>query len=580
MWSGITLRGTFDNVLASVRDGIAEWVTDGSFDRKRAPSISSAGWIIFCPTTKSYLRGAFYEVSPDASAYRGELLGLTALHLLALAMKLHYNIDSKMGKIHCDNERALGRASFYRRRIPPGSKHGDILRLLRNIKNVLGHAFTYHHIYGHADRTKRWDRLTLIEKLNCLCDGWAKGARYEGTTAPRDATTQVLPRERSAVFINGVKQTSDLADVARFELGLIKARRFYVEELGWHDDAFDRVDWLSLDFTLSKKSKMYQIWLAKQASSFCGTRLMTSQIFNNSDTCCPNCLRPDERSTHLNLCLCPERTRQFKESVADLQRWLDMNHTHPDIAFWVPRYLLGRNRIQFQALPVYAPPYLRLQLTRQMQRLAEEQDSIGWIHFLEGKISKQFYHIQQAYLAGSPSPHNGRDWVKSFISALLNISHTQWLFRNITLHDKRQGFLATMRKKELIADIEKLHHTPIDDIPPESRFLLDCELDELKAADNDHQEHWINAILAARKAGLRLRRLNIRLHLQSRRRRRLRSHPPPPPSFERVTTQQPVSHTVFADLLEIPPRTRPSEASIEIQFASNKRRKRRRKNPD
>jgi hypothetical protein len=77
-----------------------------------------------------------------------------------------------------------------------------------------------------------------------------------------------------------------------------------------------------------------------------------------------------------------------------------------------------------------------MQLSGQMQRLAEEQDSIGWTHFLEGKISKQFYHIQQAYLAGSPSPLNGRDWVKSFISELLTISHTQWLFRNITLHDK------------------------------------------------------------------------------------------------------------------------------------------------
>jgi hypothetical protein len=38
--------------------------------------------------------------------------------------------------------------------------------------------------------------------------------------------------------------------------------------------------------------------------------------------------------------------------------------------------------------------------------VAEEQDSIGWTHFLEGKISKQFYHIQQAYLAGSQSPMN------------------------------------------------------------------------------------------------------------------------------------------------------------------------------
>jgi hypothetical protein len=124
--------------------------------------------------------------------------------------------------------------------------------------------------------------MTLVKQLNCLCDTWAKakGARHEGTVSPRDASSQVLTREQAAVFIHGVKQTGDLAEVARFELGLIEARRFYIEELGWYDDAFDRVDWLSLDFALSKKSKMYQVWLAKQASSFCGTGtgLMTSRV--------------------------------------------------------------------------------------------------------------------------------------------------------------------------------------------------------------------------------------------------------------------------------------------------------------
>jgi hypothetical protein len=125
-------------------------------------------------------------------------------------------------------------------------------------------------------------------------------------------------------------------------------------------------------------------------------------------------------------------------------------------------------------------------------------------------------------------------------------------------HDKCQGFLAATRKKELLAEIEKLHNTPIDDIPPESKFLLDCDLDELRAADNDHQEQWIDAILAARKAGLHLRRLNVRLHRQSRcGRHRLRSPPPPPTSFEQVTTQQSVSYAAFANLLETPPRTRP-----------------------
>ena len=63
---------------------------------------------------------------------------------------------------------------------------------------------------------------------------------------------------------------------------------------------------------------------------------MTSRMFDNSDSCCPSCLLPDERASHLNLCLCPERTRQFKESVTQLQQWLDKRHTHPDIAIWSP----------------------------------------------------------------------------------------------------------------------------------------------------------------------------------------------------------------------------------------------------
>jgi hypothetical protein len=69
-----------------------------------------------------------------------------------------------------------------------------------------------------------------------------------------------------------------------------------------------------------------------------------------------------------------------------------------------------------------------------------------------------------------PSPLNGRDWVKAFIFELLTISHTQWLFSYITPHDKHQGFLEVTRKKELIAEIEELHNTPIDDISAERKF--------------------------------------------------------------------------------------------------------------
>lgn len=100
--------------------------------------------------------------------------------------------------------------------------------------------------------------------------------------------------------------------------------------------------------------------------------------------------------------------------------------------------------------------------------------------------------------------------VKVFITELLNISHTQSLFCNITLHDKCQGILASTKQRELIAVIKKLHATPIEAIPPESRLLLSCDLNELKLVDDDYQEQWIEAFVIAQNAGLHLWCLSTR----------------------------------------------------------------------
>ena len=57
------------------------------------------------------LRGNFYEVSSSASSYRGELLGLAALHYLLGYLQEYYKIGEVRGKICCDNVSALGKAS-------------------------------------------------------------------------------------------------------------------------------------------------------------------------------------------------------------------------------------------------------------------------------------------------------------------------------------------------------------------------------------------------------------------------------------------------------------------------------------
>ena len=51
--------------------------------------------VLCCTNAEKILRVSFFERSRCASSYRGELLGLVALHLLLLAMCQFYEISSR-----------------------------------------------------------------------------------------------------------------------------------------------------------------------------------------------------------------------------------------------------------------------------------------------------------------------------------------------------------------------------------------------------------------------------------------------------------------------------------------------------
>ena len=578
MWEYFEVVGNFSAIISAIQDGSALWCTDGSFDRSIMPNISSSGWIIFDPATKSHIKGSFYEISPFAGSYRGELLGLTALHLVAFAIQILFGQPSSPCTICCDNERALAKASLFRRRIPPASKHGDLLRLLRNLSYGLGNFFSYKHIYGHADRNRLWIHLTLLEKLNCICDKLAERSRLKSGDTTRDISLQKLPRETAALFINRVKQTGDISDELRFQLSWVEAKQFYVSELDWSPDQFDCVDWSSLRLFQQKKDTMLTLWLSKQASKFCGTRLQVSRMTPSEDDRCPNCLRPEERASHLNLCPHPDRTRQFMESVDELEKWMHNDHTHPELAFWIPRYLRARTRSSFENLAHLVPRASYITMSSNMKAVARAQDKIGWIHFLEGKITGHIKSMQRLHLMQSSSRLNSDDWIKKFIAHLIRISHTQWIFRNLTLHDKQHGHLALLKREELAQEITRLQALDPSDVPPESRFLLDFDISDLAEGDINRQELWISAMRAARIAGVR--KQNRKKRWQSSTRRVRRRHDPPTRAFRPSNDDTTLQFDLFGDILPSPSRRRPNEASYFLLEPSNKRRRRRRRLSD
>jgi hypothetical protein len=211
--------------------------------------------------------------------------------------------------------------------------------------------------------------------------------------------------------------------------------------------------------------------------------------------------------------LCPDkdRTRLLIENVDELSKWLDTDsRTDPELAYWIPKYILMKGD----------KPLLTLgYMCSKLKALAESQDQIGWKNFTEGHISTHFYKIQTFYLMMSSSFLNGTDWTKQFITKILQIMHSQWIYRNILLHDKRQGYLHNKRSAELMKEMEALSDLAPEDIPEASRFLLKINFTELSKCHVETQKYWtlvVNATLAAqnheRARGARAKRVRGRIN--------------------------------------------------------------------
>ena len=510
MWHNVgNDDATLDWLITAIERGTTVWVTDGSYNKELAPTISGAGWVIYCTETNKRLYGNFYEQSPSAGSYRGELLGLLALHTLAAALERYFSFKDGTAKLCCDNQTALFKSKEPRKRIPTGSSQGDIKRALRNVKAVSTMRFTYEWVESHQDRYKLWTQLTVEQRLNCCCDTLAKRAVAEGMLgAKRTASSQLLPRERVAVIIDGVKQTSDVAGDARFSLGKQDAERLYTAPLGprdshgrrsstgglgWTREAFRAVDWRRLDDCLSSKPQMYRQWLSKQSSGFCGTQHMVARWDSTRDGRCPNCGGKEE-AQHLMQCPDADRTRLLEVMADDFGRWLSTNHGHPELVYWIPRYIKLRGTRRLEEMPRLTPAF---------QHVARSQDLIPWRSFMEGKVATALFRLQERHLTVSTSRLTIASWARQFLSRLLQITHAQWVFRNVTLHDAATGYLVERKREEILGEIDELAHMDPADIPESRRYLLEMDFTALQRAPIDTQSYWLLSMKSAIRAGRR-----------------------------------------------------------------------------
>ncbi len=310
------------------------------------------------------------------------------------------------------------------------------------------------------------------------------------------------------MVLDGIKLTTDVGLEVQYRLGKEDAERFYTKPhdviggtnrggLGWSSDRFHSVAWQALDSVLKSKPDMFQLWLSKQCIGICATRQNMVRIQDILDDKCPNCLQPQETSDHLNRCPDAGRTLLFKDSISAIFQWMHKyNRTDAELAYWLEKYLIYRGTRSMMALITKGRGGLP-----QLMTAAASQDLIGWTEFLHGKISVDIEFIQHIHCTLSLCRITGSDWMKAMSSHLMQASHCQWIFQNFTLHDEQWGYLCLKHCKDLQQELDKLIDTPSDDIPEESRYLLELDYSKQYNASFEQQSYWVLAMKAARQAG-------------------------------------------------------------------------------
>jgi hypothetical protein len=155
-------------------------MTDGSYMKELYPDILLAAFVIECFRGRGRIWGSFPEVSQCACSYRGELVGLMAIHLILLLINEVNKDLSGFVIMYSDCLGALDKVkNLPPSCIPKTSAHLDVLKnILVNCSNISFNRYLSH-VSAHQYDQQDYCFLSHPSQLNCSMDYLAKKTLWD-----------------------------------------------------------------------------------------------------------------------------------------------------------------------------------------------------------------------------------------------------------------------------------------------------------------------------------------------------------------------------------------------------------------
>ena len=119
---------------------------------------------------------------------------------------------------------------------------------------------------------------------------------------------------------------------------------------------------------------------------------------------------------------------------------------------------------------------------------------------MEGMFSGHMVCIQKDYHQWSGDGLSAKVWAGQLVVRLLEITHAQWVYRKIQVHDETRGTLRMAQKEQLLQEIEEEMELGFEGFLDMDRSLASVALEDLEHSGGQSQEYWLAAERAAQAA--------------------------------------------------------------------------------
>ncbi len=312
------------SVAASLANGTALAICDGSYMPKRFPGLAAAAWVIQPGSFRDNAHIPCHSVTQvqgptkSINSYRAELQGLYTLLLAINHICSLHHLTSGRATIGCDNKGVLHHVHFPPRYVPCAVKHADLVRAIHSALRHCPLQLSFQYVAGHQDDLTRFEDLPPLAQLNVQADLMAKQALYVLGSNNNPACLAPLPGVQWALSIGDNPITTEPRAAILNHLSALTAIPYWISKGHLTTVSAQLVDWSLLERALSDRPPTYRMWLSKFASGHSAVARTMHRWQRWDSAICPICQTVEEDMHHIFLCPDAECTAHWHTSIDSL----------------------------------------------------------------------------------------------------------------------------------------------------------------------------------------------------------------------------------------------------------------------